>query len=466
MRDDSLVMDDEVNDLSVSQLIRAVDFERWCGSEPMNKWPRAQRARDVLCEARSQIDVGDAEWISADATDGVIVGNDGRVLQYGDDGWTQVFPRPTAYGKLLPSSPYDHKRLETNRDGDSAEPVRPASWSWLPGLWASDDGTAYVAFGTAVLKRTGPGKWESIYEDNSEVAIPGNTARSLYVAVLTSIWGSSNDELYVGSSAGFVSRYDGKNWTREFADAQASITAIWGSGNDVWASGADLSSTMTFRAAACRQDAPCLSFDREGEMFSAHRALLLRRVDGAWRRVDLPDSLPTLSSVWASGPSDVYVGTLGAGLWHFDGGRWSRRILQRSASDKKDLSPAGLSGSDHRYRSPDFVHAIRGVPNGQLFVQASPHGYTSHVGRMLFVLKDGGSESIRTDCLVEPGGIEAQEDRVLVPMGHCGMVELQGEVRTRYRALGDVQRVWAGEQYDYALSDEGHFWFRKHPSGH
>lgn len=59
-------------------------------------------------------------------------------------------------------------------------------------------------------------------------------------------------------------------------------------------------SHMAFRQAACRHNAPC-TFDRGGEVFSAHRGLLLHRVQGASRRVELPDGLPTPGTVWASG---------------------------------------------------------------------------------------------------------------------------------------------------------------------
>jgi hypothetical protein len=373
------------------------------------------------------------------------------VLEYRDGDWAAVFPKPTQYSELIRDpeayETYGGAHLETDRGERGAEfGVEHARWEYRPSLWVSDDGEAYLAHGRSVLKRSAPGQWEGIFEDD------------LAGGVLTALWGASGDEIFVGSSTGFISRYDGESWTREFSDEQLSITAIWTSGDDAWATGADRSSSMRFRAGACRRGG-CRS-DEEGGMVSVHRGLLLQRVGGAWRKVRLPDQLPTLSSVWASSPDDVYVGTIGRGLWHFDGNEWKRRAVRRSESDAKPL-PSSLT--DAKARELDFIHAIWGASESQLFVVASPMPHVSWVGITLLELDRDTSKTVKLNSYVEPGGLHGDPEHVLAAIGYYGVAQLRDDEWTRFRRIGEVVRVWAGAEYDYALSREGYFWFRRRP---
>jgi hypothetical protein len=104
----------------------------------------------------------------------------------------------------------------------------------------------------------------------------------------------------------------------------------------------------------------------------------------------------------------------------------------------------------------NFVYSVWGTPQGRLFVHAGSLGPNMQ-GNEVFILDD---ES--TDVAGDGGSpIHGTGNRVLVSSGYSGVMELRDGRWTTSRLAGKVSRVWAGERYDYALSEEGHFWFRK-----
>jgi hypothetical protein len=344
------------------------------------------------------------------------------------------------------------------------------NWEYMPGLWVSEKGEAYVAHGTAVLKRSAAGHWKRIYEGSG-------------VERLTAIWGTPRNELFVASltSASMMQgeglskidatiwRYDGKRWTKEHSDPQVSITAIWGAGDEVWATGADRSSLMKIPTAACSGGCPRGSLHPDVIDVSVHQGILLHRINGSWRRVELPKGLPMLSSVWASGTNNVYIGTLGRGLWHFDGESWERHQLRGPRPGNSVIS-VYEGDSFAEPRDLDFIHAIWGAPEKRILVRAGPFG-PGMIGQVLVVLDETTRRTVE-DLESPPSSMHGTADHVLGSLAFGGVAELRdgkwttfhlggGEVSGGW-GDGEVSGVWAGKDYDYALCREGKFWFRKH----
>jgi hypothetical protein len=308
MHGEDLVMVEGPGDLAAREILSALALNGfWCSTERhdefVRKHPLVSPAFALLCKAK--LDVHDRAWIADKANDGVIVGDAGRVLEHRKGGWTQVFPKATKYSQLLKSVRYGAYSIVP--DVESREKVW---WKHGPGLWATEDGIAYVAYRRSVLRRSGPGQWTAAYELDD----PND--------ILTAIWGTSAGDLFAGTYDGTISRFAGGQWTKEYYGQLVSITAMFGAGDHVWAAGADLTSPITVKTGACRPRCPPHTFQAEGEEKAVHKGILLRREGASWSKIRLPDGTPTLSSIWASSESDIYIGTLGRGLWHFDGFRW------------------------------------------------------------------------------------------------------------------------------------------------
>ncbi len=131
---------------------------------------------------------------------------------------------------------------------------------------------------------------------------------------LQGIWGSAEDDVFaVGDRRAY--HYDGTMWLKLEVPIQ-SISAVWGSGPDnVYITGGDE----------------------------------LSRFDGSeWRAVEVPGGWQ-VTRFWGSGPNDIYA--VGAGVYHFDGGAWTKVL------DKDRMVAIWGSG-------PSDIYAVRNIFSG------------------------------------------------------------------------------------------------------
>jgi hypothetical protein len=147
---------------------------------------------------------------------------------------------------------------------------------------------------------------------------------------LRAIWGAGLDDVFaVGADT--IRRWDGTTWTSMPLELDKSIIleGVWGSsGRDVFAVGS------------------CESCDPP-------RSGVVLHWDGtAWSEMvlDPRDSTQGFTSVWGSGPTDVYVASAPA-LLHWDGSIWTRAPLTMSVrslwgSGRDDVFAAGVVGSE------------------------------------------------------------------------------------------------------------------------
>jgi cysteine-rich repeat protein len=107
--------------------------------------------------------------------------------------------------------------------------------------------------------------------------------------IMSSIWGTADNDVYVAGRGGLIYRWNGSTWTQLPTGASAELLDIRGrSSTDIWAVG---------------------------------EAGTILHYDGATVTVHDSGTLTTLESVWPAGPNDVFA-TGGDTLLHYDGTQW------------------------------------------------------------------------------------------------------------------------------------------------
>jgi hypothetical protein len=161
-------------------------------------------------------------------------------------------------------------------------------------------------------------------------------------ALLYTVYGFSDSDIYAVGEAGTVIHYDGQAWTPVTTGTQVTLFGLWGaSGDDVWIVGGDVTgkagaialrgSHGSFQTVDLPTDlVPSMLYKAHG--FASDDVMLVG-TDGAvlrwngaqWSRDAVPTSEPLLST-WGRGPEDVYAvgGRLLGEVIHSDGQQWSQ----------------------------------------------------------------------------------------------------------------------------------------------
>lgn len=111
-------------------------------------------------------------------------------------------------------------------------------------FWRSPAGKLYACGPTRVMQWDGTNDWNQSY------AVP---QEEIQQTMLSTIWGRSDSEIYIGTKNGKILRFDGQTWQAETTPGTGAITGMDGNASDVYAVG--------------------------------ESALVWRRVGGSWQRV-------------------------------------------------------------------------------------------------------------------------------------------------------------------------------------
>lgn len=194
--------------------------------------------------------------------------------------------------------------------GDDSVQARAFHW----------DGSQFSVMGLPASEIRGV--WASARDDVWAVGVQGYALRydgadwssefaPSFTHDLNAVWGSASDDVIAVGSNGAVARWDGDAWTVEREIEGVELTSIWGSGpHDVWAVGSD---------------ATVLHFDGE-----------------AWTVRDLGASDlagAEFVAVTGTNEADVWIAERGGRLLHFDGEDF--RVLTTSATGVAALAAAG-----------------------------------------------------------------------------------------------------------------------------
>jgi len=95
-------------------------------------------------------------------------------------------------------------------------------------FWSSSAGKLYSCGAWRVMRWNGTNDWETIYQ------VPEADRQD---TILSTIWGKSDAEIYVGAKNGKILRYSGSSWKAETTPGTGVIQGICGSGSDVYAVG-------------------------------------------------------------------------------------------------------------------------------------------------------------------------------------------------------------------------------------
>jgi hypothetical protein len=155
-------------------------------------------------------------------------------------------------------------------------------------FWRSPAGSLYACSSWRVMRWNGSNDWTTTY------SVP---ASEMGVTVLSTIWGRSDSEIYIGAKNGKILRYGGAAWAADTTPGTSAITGISGNASDVYAVG--------------------------------ENALVWRRVSGAWQKVTGVEQRDgdNFTQI-VSAPDGVYAaqrtpGTYTGGglglLWRFNG---------------------------------------------------------------------------------------------------------------------------------------------------
>lgn len=171
----------------------------------------------------------------------------------------------------------------------------------------------------------------------------GWTRSGVAGAILYTVYGFTESNVYAVGDGGLILHYDGTAWTRVESGTSLPLFGLWGaSGDDVWIVGGNVSgppgSAVVLRGSGTSfapvsdlpaDLAPSALFKVHG--FGADDVIMVGnggvlRWDGAgWSRDDVPTT-ETLFSTWGRGANDLYAvgGRYAVEVLHSDGQTWSQ----------------------------------------------------------------------------------------------------------------------------------------------
>ena len=265
-----------------------------------------------------------------------------------------------------PPAPYDsHASQPPGRgkpDGHTPESPPPPralcrgdGWCWenplphgneLRGVWTAPRGAVpgsndtFAVGALGIIQRRHAGGW---IVDDSGVSV-----------TLNGVWGSAGNDVWAVGDAGTIVHFDGARWATVASGATSDLTSVWGvSAHDAWIGG--LGDTLlhltdegwvAVAPALAGSDVHAVFGTAANDVWAAGErrvstnksAIVMRWNGDAWTDALVTEPFPAadgaiiFESVWASRPTDVWVGgvvsrrgaavTFGT-MMHFDGNAWA-----------------------------------------------------------------------------------------------------------------------------------------------
>lgn len=248
-----------------------------------------------------------------------------------------------------------------------------------------------------------PDQWIAVGSDQitgEAIALHSDGSRFTFDEPLVSVTGFAGGRAFAAGGQRIL-EWNGESWTESLPSGGASFIDVWASGTtDVHA----IDNTFAFPARILHYDgndwnelppveAQCggnfarpeqIWASSPEDVFVVGRNLLARFDGAAWSYVEPPTCNDLFSSVWGSGPGDVWAlgapeGTGQSRLFRWDGSAWTSQVtsargkLIGSAAD--DIFVGTSAHYDGRIWSPLREDAISGVPvfalSSRLFMVAS-----------------------------------------------------------------------------------------------
>lgn len=207
-------------------------------------------------------------------------------------------------------------------DGGHWRPVAPAAGldCDFRAIWAASATDVYVVGGRGLTIPLEPELGGSIIPAGVIFRYDGGRwsrqQPSGHVATLTTVWGTSANDVYAGGAGGVVLHFDGSAWSQlgqplHDVWGQLELHALWGSSpDDLYAAAIE-----TIRSLGQGEDdwgstiTVSRLFHYDGKAWNSH---------GRGNETLLP-----FKPVWIKSPTDVYAVAGNATLVHFDGTEWS-----------------------------------------------------------------------------------------------------------------------------------------------
>jgi len=151
---------------------------------------------------------------------------------------------------------------------------------------------------------------------------------------LVDVWGPTPDNLFATGAGGTILRYDGK-WRKTQAPTTENLTGIWGtSASHIIAVGAR-GTILKWNGSAWSDESTLESLffqdvwgSSPNDVFAVGTEpgvtgrVVVHYNGASWTRMTVPAGFEPLTSVWGSGPTNVYCTGLGKSLFHYDGVDW------------------------------------------------------------------------------------------------------------------------------------------------
>lgn len=410
----------------------------------------------------------DALWASG--PNDVYVTSESGLLRYDGHAWTEVKSHAARGPSVVAGSGPDHVLFGLGGviehwDGKTWT-KRPVPWTGVvTGLWAGDARNAFAAAGDSVLRFEGGGwikqstapalldtsampqihaLWGSAVNDvhavgsfgmihhfdGSTWSLEGQGRSAVTLETLSSVWGSSSEDLYVGGTN--LLHYDGCEWRIVLRDLH--VRAIWGTGRD--------------QVLVLGKGGQIHAFD--GQRWTVQRP---------------PSDTDELTSVWGRAADDVYaVGARGATL-HWDGKGWQTLPAPPMPLD----TLMSVAGTAEAIYATDRVGAVYRL-NGNVW-ERSPWTQVGDrlrtVGQELFLWNrtgavfqltpDGWSELVG-GALAGTNGFAGTGSGEHYTVGVAGRMQRWDGGRWNDEATGfgrALWAVWASEHEAVAVGDGG-----------
>lgn len=313
-----------------------------------------------------------------------------RAYRYDGAAWNSI-TAPTQLAVYAAGAAGDAGVLAVGQNGQI---LKYAASGWEPlnrftgheyqGIWGSSTADVYVV-GYDPLGEVPGDSYASLHFDGaswSAFTLPCSAPYDCH-APSTAVWGSSADDVFIGSANGKIHHFDGAAWSFQTRLSYQEISGIWGSGpadvfaagvgdyplNHIWHydgtewtvmtkisdvtisglwgnSGNDVfagaypgrifhydGSEWTLMTGTAGP--PYRSWRIWGSgpdnVYAAASDLLLRYDGGSWTTVETGLQLKNYSGIWGSGPGDIFIVSQGVGfsgqiwgrIYHYDGSSWS-----------------------------------------------------------------------------------------------------------------------------------------------
>ena len=245
----------------------------------------------------------------------------------GSDGPWRAYASPGTYGvtalwAFAPNDVWAGSNIILHFDGIAFTQVTAPPTGFIADFWGFAPDDLYAVSGADLLHWDGVA-WSLI--DFADAISPTD---------LTSIWGTSGGDLWLGdSSNGRVFHWDGTVWSTGITQV-VSVDDLWGvAGGPVFAGGTfglsqwnggtwvDISDNVA-------SDATGLWGFGASDVWAASDFGMLAHWDGAaWTDTlpaDNPDFYDGTTSLWGTAPDDLWAVGDGGAISHWDGARWSQ----------------------------------------------------------------------------------------------------------------------------------------------